>query len=343
MEQLLTEEEFQSRLASLKGRRFPLLSKGGLTLVDAMGSDRRIVEAARTTSDITGKGDADDRNLLRYLVRHRHTTPREFPVVCFLVEIPMDAWRQWIRHRTASVNEFSTRYSEVPDVNDTTDPVAWRLQATTNRQGSSGEFVTAFPEGYDVDTMGPEPTPVLVKSRRTAGEYLSSQEKQLHDLQRSVYEERIRFGVAKEQARKDLCLSTYTRAFWQNDLHNTLHFLGLRMDAHAQLEIRVYANQMSEILRQLYPVTWAAFEDYQLNASTLTALDKLVIKNLVEDAHGWAFDAHNTGREEKIFMPPYPIERFMECQHPDWKELQRCRERDECLQKLQNLGLVRAA
>lgn len=364
MEQMLSDQEFQTRLAALKGKRFPLLSHGGITLIDAMGSDRRVVDAARTTSDVAGKGDADDRNLIRYLIRHRHSTPIEFPVVCFLVECPMDLWRQWIRHRTASVNEFSSRYSEVPDVNDETPPDKWRLQSKSNRQGSAGELGGDWPAGYQMlpinvegDVLLPEvvdadhrhwlvvrltesdkevdadPTGMaafhdITRDQITPGMYLTQQELAGQSFIRNIYAERLDFGVAKEQARKELCLSTYTRAWWQCNLHNTLHFLGLRMDKHAQWEIRQFANIMGEIFEQLYPVMYQAFLDYRLNAMTLTALDQFVIQNM-----GSVTDRN---------VLPYSRDVFMAAQHPDWAAMKNCRERDECLAKLQQLGLVSA-
>ncbi len=333
MDQLLTDEEFQTRLAELRGKRFPVLSHGGITLMDAMGSDRRIVDAARTTSDLQGKGDADDRNLLRYLLRHHHGTPFEFPQLTFLIECPMDTWRQAIRHRMSSVNEFSSRYSTVPDINDVTDPDSWRLQSQTNRQGSAGDFVTDWPadwlvvedENHKIGEFHRDGFTIHMGSGTTPGQYLSAQETSVHGMIRNAYEERLKFGVAKEQARKDLCLSTYTRAYWHWDLRNLLHFLGLRMDSHAQLEIRLFANQMGEIVQHLFPVSWMAFSDYQLNALTLSTLDQQVIRNLSDN-----------------FLPPdgLPIATFLKCQHKDWVGIAKSRERDECLAKLQKLGLV---
>src|SRR5947209_3903379 len=151
-------------------------------------------------------------------MRHRHTTPFEMCEIKLHVRVPMDCWRQWIRHRTANVNEYSTRYSEAIDSAQKTGQSGWRLQAGTNRQGS-GDYLDAV-----------------------AGATLSQREAQLQTLSREVYEERLTQGVAREQARKDLPLSTYTESYWKIDLHNLFHFLALRMDQHAQVEIRSYAN-----------------------------------------------------------------------------------------------------
>jgi len=134
------------------------------------------------------------------------------------VRVPMDCWRQWIRHRTANVNEYSTRYSIAIDAAKSTKPDEWRLQGFINRQGSEGEL------------------------DRSEGERLSDRESEFHKLSREVYQDRLDVGVAREQARKDLPLATYTEAYWKIDLHNLLHFLALRMEGHAQYEIREYAN-----------------------------------------------------------------------------------------------------
>lgn len=318
---IFTEEEFSQQVKELRGKQFPVLSEGYVMLVDAMGGDKRIVDAARTTSDVEGKSDADDVNLLRYLMRHRHSTPTEFAQLTLKIRIPMDAWRQGVRHRMASINEFSSRYSEVPDRNDKTPPDKWRLQSVSNRQGSSGEHVTDYPESvYLVNESRPG---------ESAGAYLSRTEDTLHMQARAVYEERLRFGVAKEQARKDLCLSTYTELYWHWDMHNLMHMLGLRMDKHAQLEIRMYANIIGEqIVAKLFPVTWQAFLDYRLNALTLTALDQRVI--------GWLLASQ---REHGV---AYSLAQFAAAAEfvPAWHGLQRCRERDECLAKLQRLTMV---
>jgi thymidylate synthase (FAD) len=170
----------------------------------------------------------------------------------------MDVWRQWIRHRTANVNEYSTRYSLAIDATSRTASGAWRSQGESNRQGSG------------------EPLPPEL------GAILSEEEAQLHEHCKSVYNSRIERGVAREQARKDLPLSTYTEAYWKVDLHNLLRFLALRMDEHAQWEIREYANTIGrEIVSRWTPLTWEAFEDYQLGATSLSRDAKELLGKLV--------------------------------------------------------------
>lgn len=228
------------------GMEFPILDDGFVRVVDSMGSDESIVNAARLTVKNL-KPFSDNRGLIRYLMRHRHSTPFEFCQLVLHIRCPMDVWRQWIRHRTASVNEYSTRYSEAIDSMAKTDPKAWRLQALKNRQGSDGHL------------------------SEEDGRHLSFRELEFHETAKMVYQERLLKGVAREQARKDLPLSNYTEAFWSIDLHNLLHFLSLRMDSHAQAEIRAYAEVIGEeIVAKWVPVTWEAFKDYRLEALTLS-------------------------------------------------------------------------
>lgn len=292
--------EKNETLESLRWKKFPVLDDGFVCLVDCMGDDRAIVQAARVSYGNGTRKVSDDRTLIRYLLRHRHTTPFEMAEVKFLVRVPMDTWRQWIRHRTASVNEYSTRYSLAIDQMQTTDPHLWRFQATENRQGSSG-FCDS-----------------------TQGEMLSHEEQAFQNAARELYEKRIQTGIAREQARKDLPLSTYTEAYWKMDLHNLLHFLMLRMESHAQWEIRQYATTIgTSIIKPLFPLTWQAFEDYLLDAMTLTRLEQGVISRL----------------SQKGRIPATETD-FLDAQDESWRSLTRCREREECREKLQQLGLL---
>jgi thymidylate synthase (FAD) len=290
-------------LETLRWKKFPVLNDGFVALVDCMGDDGSVVQAARVSYGEGTRKVSDDRQLIRYLLRHAHTTPFEMAELKFVVRVPMDCWRQWIRHRTASVNEYSTRYSLAIDSMQTTADGEWRTQATNNRQGSAG-------------LLG-----------ATAGTKMTASETELQGLARKVYEERLEAGIAREQARKDLPLSTYTEAYWKIDLHNLLHFLALRMDAHAQLEIRRYSETIGhEIVKPLFPLVWEAFLDYRVEAMRLTKLDRGVIARLV---------AHSGGKG----MPASHAD-FLAAQDPSWNGLERCRERDECLDKLVSLGLV---
>src|SRR5579871_1373514 len=252
-------------LDALLGVALPVLDDGFVRVVDYMGGDTSIVQAARVSYGAGTKRISEDRGLIRYLMRHRHTTPFEMCEIKLHVRVPMDCWRQWIRHRTASVNEYSTRYSLAIDAAQSTAESDWRRQAALNRQGSG--------EALDIGT----------------GTTLSERERQLQELARQVYEERIAAGVAREQARKDLPISTYTEAYWKINLHNLLHFLTLRMDSHAQAEIRNYATVIGQKVVAVWcPFAWEAFVDYELESVQLSRLERKVIRLLSAGEHAAA-------------------------------------------------------
>ncbi len=288
-------------LDEILGIPFKVLDDGFVRVIDYMGSDESIVQAARVSYGKGTKKLHEDEMLIRYLLRHHHTTPFEMCEIKLHLRVPMDCWRQWIRHRTASVNEYSTRYSIAIDAAQKTNPNEWRLQATSNRQGS---------EGYiDIET----------------GKRLSEREQELQTLARTVYNERLEAGVAREQARKDLPLSTYTEAYWKIDLHNLLHFLALRMEEHAQYEIRSYATTIgNEIVRRWCPTTWQAFQDYTFNAIELSKFEIELIAKLQQGDREGAFDlARRYG-----IVPPAG------------EQLKKNLERDEITAKLKRLGIT---
>lgn len=246
-------------LDQILGIRFSVLDDGFVRLIDYMGDDTAIVQAARVSYGAGTKKVQEDRALIRYLLRHSHTTPFEMCEIKLHIRAPMDVWRQWIRHRTASVNEYSTRYSVAIDAAQRTSPHEWRTQSQTNRQGSGG-FLPL-----------------------DAGQRLTTAEEQLQRAGRQAYEARLAAGIAREQARKDLPLSTYTEAYWKIDLHNLFHFLQLRLDVHAQQEIRSYAEVIAEkIVAQWVPAAWGAFLDYKRDAISLSRIELEVIKALIE-------------------------------------------------------------
>ncbi len=295
-----------ANLEELRWKKFPVLDDGFVCLVDVMGNDAAVVQAARVSYGEGTKRVSDDRGLIRYLMRHRHTTPFEMAEIKLLVRVPMDCWRQWIRHRTANVNEYSTRYSLAIDAAQATESSDWRSQSASNRQGSEGRIEAG------------------------TGEKLTASEREFQERARALYEERVELGVAREQARKDLPLSTYTEAYWKIDLHNLLHFLALRMDSHAQEEIRDYATTIGQkIVQPLFPLVWEAFEDYRLQAMFLTRIDREIINRLMERLRNNPAQALNE-------------DDFLACQEESWKELNRSRERDECRAKLQRLGILPA-
>ncbi|MDR2169684.1 MAG: FAD-dependent thymidylate synthase [Planctomycetaceae bacterium] len=291
------------QISALRWKKIPVLDNGFVCLVDVMGDDAAIVQAARVSYGDGTKKTSNDRTLLRYLLRHQHTTPFEMAELKLLVRVPMDCWRQWIRHRTASVNEYSTRYSIAIDAVYGTNPDQWRKQCETNRQGSCGNF------------------------DEVTGKELTDKESEFHNVARSLYEDRIASGVAREQARKDLPLSTYTEAYWKIDLHNLFRFLSLRMEASAQYEIVQYATTIGEqIVQPLFPYCWEAFLDYQLGSIRLSRLDQAVIEKLAK-----------TGNI------PANREQFLNAQDKTWQNIEKCREREECYEKLKKIGIVKSS
>jgi len=284
-------------LDSVLGMKFPCLDDGFVRVIDYLGSDSSIVQAARISYGAGTRAVHEDRGLIRYLLRHRHTTPFEMCEIKLHVRVPMDTWRQWIRHRTANVNEYSTRYSVAIDAAQRTGADEWRLQSAANRQGSSGTI------------------------DRETGTVLSQREIQLQHLAREVYDERLKLGVSREQARKDLPLSTYTEAYWKVDLWNLMHFLQVRMDTHAQAEIREYAGIIGhEIVAKWVPIAWQAFLDYHFNGLHLSSGEVAVVASLLTGDFVGA-------RKQAAQMGWLDV-------NPDSNQLRRNRERDEFLEKL---------
>jgi thymidylate synthase (FAD) len=234
----------------------PIHEHGFVALVDVMprlapegqSADAAIVQAARVSYGQGTKKISEDRGLIRYLLRHRHTTPFEMVEFKFHCRMPIFVARQWIRHRTANVNEYSARYSVVPDRFYRLAEDAVREQSTSNRQG--GET-----------TIDPA----------TAHQFLEYLDRS--EALYTEYQELLDKGVSRELARIALPQSAYTEWYWKCDLHNTLRFLSLRMDMHAQSEIRDFATAMMRLIEPLCPITVEAFRDYQMGAMRLTRLE----------------------------------------------------------------------
>jgi thymidylate synthase (FAD) len=243
----------------------PVLDKGFVRVIDYMGDDGAIVQAARVSYGRGTKKLSDDRGLINYLMRMRHTSPFEMCELKLHVKLPIFVARQWVRHRTASVNEYSARYSVLQD--EFYLPAAEQLavQSSGNRQGRG-----AVLEGAEAESV------LRTLARNSEGAY----ERYLGLLNLDEAGEPLdpdRPGLARELARMVLPLNTYTEWYWKTDLHNLLHFIGLRSDPHAQYEIRAYAEALLDVVRRWVPLTHAAFENYRLNGAELSAKALAVI------------------------------------------------------------------
>ncbi|MGA2624295.1 MAG: FAD-dependent thymidylate synthase [Bacteroidota bacterium] len=239
----------------LLDKEFKCLNAGFVRLIDYMGGDESIVQAARVSYGKGTKTVNEDRGLIRYLMRHQHTTPFEMVEFKFHVKLPIFVARQWIRHRTANVNEYSGRYSVMKDEFYVPEHDAIHYQSKGNRQGRAKDEVPA--------ALRQRVLEILTKAQ---GETYAE------------YEQMLESDIARELARVHLPLSLYTEWYWKIDLHNLFHFLALRMDPHAQYEIRVYAEAMAEITSKVAPIAWEAFEDYSLKAEHFSRLEMCVLR-----------------------------------------------------------------
>ncbi len=241
-------------------REYKVLDHGFVRLVDCMGDDAAIVQAARVSYGEGTKKVSEDRGLIRYLMRRRHTSPFEMVEFKFHVKLPIFVARQWIRHRTANVNEYSGRYSVMKQEFYIPQPGDIRYQSTVNKQGRSEEEVP--------DELKQKLVEYLQKSQRESYEN---------------YQEFVETGLARELARIGLPLSLYTEWYWKIDLHNLFHFLRLRMDAHAQWEIQQYAQVMADIVKTVCPLAYEAFVDYSLNAAFFSGPELKALQPYLEN------------------------------------------------------------
>lgn len=231
---------------SLLDQEIKVLDKGFVRMVDYMGSDSRIVQSARVSYGAGTKTVRQDRGLIHYLMKHRHTSPFEQVHFTFHCKMPIFVARQWVRHRTAKLNEISARYSVMADEFYLPDPEKVAVQSASNKQGRG-------------DSVPLEAAMAIIRAME-AGQRESY----------SQYEQLIEQGVARELARTVLPVSLYTEWYWTIDLHNLFHFLALRMDAHAQYEIRVFAEAMAQCVKAVVPLAYDAFEEHMLGSVTFS-------------------------------------------------------------------------
>ena len=248
------------------GRYFPVLDHGFVSLVDYMGTDVDIERAARVSYGFGTRKASQTRGLIRYLRRHKHTSPSEMVELKFHCSMPIFVARQWIRHRTANLNEMSGRYSLMPMLFYTPPPEQVQVQNAKNNQGRSGEILD--------ETLRKEAYQRWAASRESAV---------------ANYEWLCGNEVARELARIDLPLSTYTQWYWKIDLHNLLHFLSLRVDGHAQWEIREYGRVMAGMLKRIAPLSYEAWIDYDLCGARLSRMELEVLRALLRPSTDGVF------------------------------------------------------
>ena len=244
-----------------QGYTINVLDKGYVRYIDSLGDDQRIVETARVCYKSPSKGPKTDRILLRYLLENQHTSPFESCNITFNIKMPIFVMRQFVRHRTFRLNEMSARYTEMTD--DFYYPSEWRKQDDVNRQGSVKEDNFNPNITFSLHTTGAFNDATTNVSYKDASTVL----KETCENSYSVYKSLINAGVAKEMARMILPVNLYTEIYVNCDVHNLMHFLKLRMDSHAQWEIRQYANAMYDIFKELYPWTAEAFNDFILKSA----------------------------------------------------------------------------
>ena len=279
-------------MSDLPNDAIQCLDKGFVRLVDSMGGDDAIVQSARVSY---GKGTSkisQDRGLIRYLMRHRHTTPFEMVEFKFHCKMPIFVARQWVRHRTANINEYSLRYSEARDEFYFPDPNNIEFQSSVNKQGRMGE--------------------VDEQLKKKVQAYF----KEISDRSFEIYCELNEAGVARELARAILPVNLYTEWYWKNDLHNLLHFIGLRSDGHAQYEIRVFSDAMASFVKKVAPFAWEAYQDYVVKGMRFSKIEQSILErklpervlsDIQEDiAYQLTASLHaNKPRSEKELYPLY--------------------------------------
>ena len=275
-----------ARSSSLKTRRptvpmleeilfepIPVLDHGFVRVIDYMGDDAAVVQAARVSYGKGTKKISDDAGLINYLLRHRHTTPFEMCEIKYHVKLPIFVARQWIRHRTANVNEYSARYSVLDREFYVPEEGHLAAQSSSNRQGR-GNILSGKEAKRVLDILRED-------AQMTYDHYIEmlneSEEGNIIDVSKE--------GLARELARMNLTLSTYTQWYWKTDLHNLLNFLSLRADTHAQYEIRVYADAMMETLQRWCPITFQSFSDHRVEGVTFSGKAIKVVKKLISGVH----------------------------------------------------------
>jgi len=265
-----TKRVTASELETILYQAIPVLDHGFIRVVDYMGDDSSVVQAARVSYGKGTKKVSTDTGLIKYLMRHWHSTPFEMCEIKYHVKLPIFIARQWIRHRTANVNEYSARYSILDKEFYLPVPEHLATQSKNNRQGR-GDVVE-----------GEQAKQVLEILKKDAEQTYNNYETILNERYDGTVIEENKIGLARELARMNLTLNTYTQWYWKTDLLNLMNFLRLRADLHAQYEIRAYADLMLDTLKKWVPITYEAFMDYRIGGTEISAKGKTVIQKLVK-------------------------------------------------------------
>jgi len=280
-----TKRATVSALEDVLYEPIPILDHGFIRVIDYMGDDSAVVQAARVSYGKGTKQTSQDKGLINYLMRHRHTTPFEMCDIKFHIKLPIFVARQWIRHRTASVNEYSARYSILG--NEFYLPARENLasQSKTNRQGRSDNAVP--------DAEADQVLQLLKNDANTCYDhYIKMMNEDEHG---NVIDENV-MGITRELARMNLTLNYYTEWYWKTNLHNLLHFLALRADSHAQYEIRVYADAMLDIVKAWVPYVYEAFEEHRLYGANISRKGLEIIRRMIA---GESVEQENSGLSKR--------------------------------------------
>ena len=279
-----TKRVVAPQLESILFEAIPILDHGFVRVIDYMGDDTSIVQAARVSYGKGTKKVSTDSGLIKYLMRHWHSTPFEMCEIKYHIKLPIFIARQWIRHRTANVNEYSARYSILDKEFYLPSQENLAAQSKNNRQGR-GEVLT-----------GDQAEEVLNLLKSDAERTYDNYQTMLNErYDGSVIDEK-KSGLARELARMNLTLNTYTQWYWKTDLLNLMNFLRLRADSHAQYEIRAYADVMLDTLKKWVPITFEAFMDYRVGGTELSSKGKSVLKDLIS---GKKIDIENSGLSKR--------------------------------------------
>lgn len=279
-----THRDVSPELESILYEAIPVLDHGFIRVVDYMGTDAAIVQAARVSYGKGTKKTREDAGLINYLLRHRHTTPFEMCEIKLHIKLPIFIARQWIRHRTANVNEYSGRYSILDREFYVPAPEQLAAQSVSNRQGR-GDVLE-----------GEEAHRVLDILKSDARQCYDHYQEMLNEDEAGNVVDPDKQGLARELARMNLPVNYYTQWYWKIDLHNFMHFLALRADDHAQYEIRVYAEAMLDILKRWVPTTYDAFMDYRMGATEISQKGLDVVRRMIK---GEQVDAENSGMSKR--------------------------------------------